>query len=133
MTRRIVSLGIAVVLCAVALMPPATLARTRRQTDERAAKAKAEVARRVARGKEKVSVRLRGGEKLKGRISQAGEDSFTLTEKDGRTRQLAYNDVAEVKGQGGLPLGAKIGIGVGALAGLLAIIYVAGCHDTSAC
>ena len=134
MLKRLVALGMAALLLHAAdVTPSPTLARTS-QSEQKAAKVKADVARRGTGEKARVVVRLLDGSKLKGHVSQAGNDSFTLTDSgSGQARTLSYSEVAQVKKPGGLPLGAKIGIGMGALVGVLALVYAAGCHDTSVC
>jgi sRNA-binding regulator protein Hfq len=92
------------------------------KTDKTAEKIKADVSKRLAKGKSKVAVKLKNGTKLKGYISRAGEDSFELTNyKTNQTSTIAYDDVAKVKGQG-LSSGAKIAIGVGVAAGVVLLI-----------
>jgi hypothetical protein len=64
---------------------------------------------------------------MKGFISQAGEDSFTLTDsKTKQTSTLAYSDVARVKGTG-LSTTSKVligvGVGVAVTLGALAIAF----------
>ena len=52
-------------------------------------------------GKEaKVEVKLRDNTKLKGYVSGVEEDSFTVTDKTGTPRSVAYTDVAKVSKQG---------------------------------
>ena len=52
----------------------------------------------------RAEVRLRDNSRLKGYISAAGEDSFTITDrKTGAARTVAYADVAGVNKQGGGP------------------------------
>lgn len=89
-------------------------------------KVKAEVMKRSTGDKKRVRVKMLNGAKLKGEISEAGEDSFTLTYS--KTRQstvIAYRDVERVEGRG-LAGGAKIGIIVGAAAGAtLIVLYIA--------
>jgi hypothetical protein len=66
------------------------------------------------------------GTKMKGFISQAGDDSFTLTDsKTKQTSSLSYSDVARVKGSG-LSTGAKILIGVGIGVAVTAVIIAVG-------
>ena len=73
-------------------------------------KIKTDVARRLRTEKANVTVRLRNGSELKGRITQAAENMFTLKEKNGGAhRDIAYEDVSRVKGNG-LSKGAKFGI-----------------------
>ena len=73
-------------------------------------KIKTDVAGRIRTEKTLVTVRLRNGSELKGRITQAAENMFTLKEKNtGVHRDIAYEDVTRVKGNG-LSKGAKFGI-----------------------
>ena len=74
-------------------------------------KVKSEVAKRVTNKKTRVKIKLRNGDELKGRITQADENRFAVTdEKTGKQTELAYNEVTTVKGRGGLSTGWKIGI-----------------------
>ena len=85
-------------------------------------KIKANVTKRGTGEKARVNVKMLNGTKMKGFISQAGEDSFTLTDsKTKQTSTLAYSDVAQVKGTG-LSTGAKILIGVGVGAAVTAVV-----------
>lgn len=91
-------------------------------------KIKASVAKRGTGPKAKVTVKLKDKTTLKGYISNASGDSFTLSDsKTGQVRTLAYSDVAEVKKQGGMSLAAKIGIGMGIGVGALALLFAIGC------
>jgi len=104
------------------------------QNDVALAKVKAAVAKRGTGPKAKVTVKLKDQTRLKGYISNAGDNSFTLSDsKTGQVRTLAYSDVAEVKKQGGMSLPAKIGIGVGAGVLALGLFYLIGCHDDPFC
>lgn len=99
------------------------------KSDNNTAKAenvKAEVMKRVTGGKKRVRVKMLNGAKLKGDISEAGEDSFTLIyAKTKQSDVIAYRDVERVEGRG-LAGGAKIGIIVGvAAAATITALYVA--------
>jgi len=95
-------------------------------TDKSLEKIKTDVFRRGTGEKSKVVVKMKDGIKLKGYISQTGEDSFNLTDsKTKQTNAVAYRDVAEVKKQG-WSKGAKIALGVGIAAAVtVAVIGVA--------
>lgn len=70
----------------------------------------------------RVKVKLRDKTKLEGYISNAGEDSFTVTSpKTGITTTVAYPEVKSVQGNN-LSTGAKIAIGVGIAATIIFII-----------
>ncbi|HEX5707654.1 MAG TPA: hypothetical protein VFX96_10185 [Pyrinomonadaceae bacterium] len=134
MLKRLLSCGlVALLLHAADSMPILAFARAD-QRPPPVEKVKADVAKRGTGKKARVKVKLQDGSKLKGYISQAEEDSFTLTDsKTGQTRTLTYREVTEVKKQGGLSLTAKIGIGLGIAAGGLALLYAIGCHDDPIC
>ncbi|MBA3694116.1 MAG: hypothetical protein H0W77_11880 [Acidobacteria bacterium] len=89
-------------------------------------KIKANVLERGTGEKKRVRVKMLDGTKMKGYISQAGEDSFTLTDsKTKQTTVIAYRDAARVEDRG-LAGGAKIGIWVGvAAAATLIVLYIA--------
>lgn len=92
-------------------------------TDNALEKIKADVLKRGTGEKSKVVVKMKDGTKLKGYISQTGEDSFNLT--DSKTRQtnaVAYRDVADVKKQG-WSQGAKIALGVGIAVAVTAVVF----------
>lgn len=73
-------------------------------------KIKKKVAKMGTGEKAKAKIKLRSGEKLKGYISSAGENDFTITDKKtGQTKTLAYTDVDEIK-KPGLSKGTKIAI-----------------------
>lgn len=70
----------------------------------------------------RVKVKLRDKTKLEGYISNAGEESFTVTNlKTGLATTVAYPDVKSVQGNN-LSTGAKIAIGVGIAAAIIFII-----------
>jgi small nuclear ribonucleoprotein (snRNP)-like protein len=78
MIRNTISFALIVlsvhVLCALPIA-----AATRRAQDAHLAKVKAEVAKHEQK-RDKVSVKLKDGSKLKGRITQRDEDAFTVTD-----------------------------------------------------
>lgn len=134
MSKRILSLGLVVLLLHAAHAMPILAFAQAGQQQLPVEKVKAAVAKRGVGKKARVTVKLQDGSKLKGYISQAGEDSFTLTDsKTGQTTTLAYREVKQVKGQGGLSTVAKIGIGIGIGVGALALLYVIGCGDDPFC
>jgi len=86
---------------------------------------KAKIAKLGTGKKAKAQIKLRTGEKIKGFVSSAGDDSFAFTERDSKqTKTIAYADVVEVKKSGGLSTGAKIAIGLGIGIAVLAIVVI---------
>lgn len=85
-------------------------------TDRKADEIKSSVQERLRKRKAEVKVEKLDGTKLKGKITEAGDTSFTLeVAKSNQPTVIAYSDTKSVKG-GGWPLGAKIALGVGAAA-----------------
>ena len=88
-------------ICMLLVTANYTLISAQTQTDKTAssiAKVKRSVEKRGKVFREPVKVEMLNGTELKGYISQAGEDSFELT--DSETKQvtsIAYSDVAKVK------------------------------------
>ena len=89
-------------------------------------KIKSDVMKHSTGEKKRVRVKMLNGSKLNGEISEAGEDSFTLTySKTKQSTIIAYRDVKRVEGRG-LAGGAKIGLIVGiAAAATLTVLYIA--------
>ena len=90
-----------------------------RLTDPSVVRIKTDIAKRLRDAKTNVTVRLRDGSELKGRITQAAENMFTLKAKNTQ-RDISYADVTKVKGNG-LSKGAKFGILTGFIAGAVII------------
>ena len=107
---------------ALALFPmPRVALAQRRLTDSTVVKIRTDIARRLRDDKTNVTVRLRNGSELKGRITQTADDVFTLKEKKtGTERDISYADVTKLNGQG-LSKGAKFGILTGIVAGAVII------------
>lgn len=90
-----------------------------RLTDASVVRIKTDIARRLREARTNVTVRLRDGAELKGRITQAAENMFTLRQRNTQ-RDISYADVTKVKGQG-LSKGAKFGILTGIISGAVII------------
>ena len=96
-------------------------------------KIKMKVAKMGTGEKAKAKIKLRSGEKLKGYISSAGENDFTITDKkSGKATTIAYADVDEIK-KPGLSQGTKIAlivvVAVVATAAILAAVVVHGLNN----
>ena len=109
------------------LVPGGSALAQRSGTEETQAveKVKAKIAKLGVGEKARVQIKIRNGQKLKGYISSAGQDDFTLTERDsGQKRTLAYSDVVEIKKRGGLSTGAKLAIAGGITVAVVAVIAI---------
>jgi hypothetical protein len=88
---------------------------------QQAAEARAKVLRMGVGAKSRVEVKLRDDSKLKGYVSEARDDSFTVTDsKTGASQTVSYTDVSQVKKSGGgLSTRSKLLIGAAAAAGAI--------------
>jgi hypothetical protein len=112
----------------LAFVPRAALAQ-QQLTDPAVVKIKTDIDRRLRDGKSSVTIRLRNGSEVKGRITQAAENMFTLKDKKtGAPRYISYVDVTRVKGQG-LSKGAKFGILTAMVSGAVIIGALVGLRD----
>lgn len=128
MENKLKALSLAFILI-FAPLAPVVHAQSQIEDVEKTTKIKSEIAKRVGSGKTRVKIKLRDGAELKGRITQAGESSFTATdEKTGKQTDVAYSDVTKVKGRG-MSTGLKIGIIGGALVVTLAILVIIAMRD----
>ncbi|MBX7172637.1 MAG: hypothetical protein K1X72_16835 [Pyrinomonadaceae bacterium] len=92
-----------------------------------AEKVKTEIAKLGTGTEAKIQVKLKDGTKLKGYISNIGEESFSVTdEKTSVITEIPYPNAKQVKGNN-LNKGVKIAIGVGiAIAVLIVVGYALG-------
>jgi len=117
--NRILAFPLALVLI---LMPLGPLAMAQEvPTRTTVTKLKDEIVRRISSGRSNVTIKLRNGSELKGRITQTQGEWFTLKEdKTKYHRDLNYADVVNVRGRG-LSKGAKFGILTAIVAGAVVI------------
>lgn len=72
----------------------------------------------------RVEVKLRDKTRLKGHVSEIGENNFVVTDvKTGASNSVAYADVKQIKGNN-MSTGAKIGIGIGIGVGLTILVVL---------
>jgi hypothetical protein len=72
----------------------------------------------------RVEVKLRDKTRLKGYVSEIGENNFVVTDvKTGASNSVAYADVKQIKGNN-MSTGAKIGIGIGIGVGLTILVVL---------
>ena len=109
---------------------PTTFANSKAEKDAQlAAKVKAGIAKLGSGPDARIEVKLRDKNRLKGYVSQIGDESFAVADaKTGATTEVPYSNVASVTGTN-VPTGAKIAIGVGIGVGLtfliLYLVYLA--------
>jgi small nuclear ribonucleoprotein (snRNP)-like protein len=124
MKKKLMVGSVALLLVLAPLMRVAQ-AQPQSRDEQKTASIKAAVEKRLANKKTKVKVKLRTGDELKGRIEQADDNGFTITQdKTQKQVQIAYGDVEKVSGRGGLSTAAKIGIIAAIAVGVLAIVVI---------
>jgi len=92
--------------------PGHVLARLQKDDASTVEKIKTKITRLGVGEKARAQIKLRNGQKIKGYVSNASEDNFSLTDrKSGQTATIAYADVVDVK-KPGMTKRTKIIIGV---------------------
>lgn len=100
MLRRSLALMIAVILWSSVLGCQPARAQARGAT-QAASTARAAVQKLGVGSQARVEAKLQDGTKLRGSVSSAGEDTFSITDpKTGSSRTVAYAEVARVKEPG---------------------------------
>lgn len=127
MFKNSLSLVMVIVLLQVGIRPGIAASRGD-NSETQISKVKADIAKRGLGEKATVRVKLRSNKELKGYISEAGEDRFTVTiSKINESVPVAYSDVVEVKKPNPLASNMLFVIGAGAMAtGAVAIMALSG-------
>ena len=116
MPKKFLSLALAATIYGLLVQSPApALAQTAKDA-QAAEKIKADVTKIGAGAR--VSVKLRGKERLTGYVSEIGDQDFVITlAKEGTKQRVAYADAAEVKikNEKRISTAGKVLIGLGAL------------------
>jgi hypothetical protein len=130
MLKRICSVALVALLLQAAAAP--ALAKTSPEKEaKRAEKVRAQIAK-LGTGKDAlVRIELRDKTRLAGYISEAGAETFVVTDKAGVATTVAYPQVGKAKGNN-LSTGAKVAIGIGIGVGVfLLILWWDLAHDDS--
>ena len=129
MLKRICSVMLSALLLQAAAVPAFSATNAEREA-RRGEKVRAQVVKLGTGSDARIRVTLRDKTKLEGFVSEAGADSFVVTDKTGNATAVAYPQVRTAQGNN-LSTGAKIAIGVGIGAGitLLIILLIAASDD----
>ncbi|MGB9178839.1 MAG: hypothetical protein WCB68_06270 [Pyrinomonadaceae bacterium] len=123
MLKRTVAIIISGILISTALGFQLAHAQTGRE-DQFTEKSRADVLKQGTGKDARVEVKLRDNTKVKGYISEAGQDTFTvMDQKTGVSKTVAYADVSQVKKQGG-GLSSRTWIILGAVAAAVVVVGI---------
>jgi hypothetical protein len=118
--KKICSAILAALLMQAAAVPAFAGTKAEKEA-RRAEKVRTQIARLGTGRDALVRVELRDKTKLQGYVSEAGPDSFVITNKAGVATTVAYPQVAKAGGNN-LSTGAKIAIGAGVAAAIILLI-----------
>ena len=124
MFRKVLSLALIGFLLVVTGLTPAYAGSREKKATRFAEKVKEGISKLGTGAEARIEVKLRDKTKLKGYVSEAGEDSFLIVdEKTGATSAVTYAQVKQVKGHN-LSTAAEIAIGVGVILLPIAIVIL---------
>ena len=124
MFKKVLSLMLVGSLFIVAGVRPANAGSKEEKENRLAAKVKEGISKLGTGPEARVEVKLRDKRKLKGYVSEAGDDSFVIVdEKTNEPSRVTYPQVKQVKGNN-LSTAAEIAIGVGVILLPIAIVVL---------
>lgn len=130
MLKRICSVALAALLLQAAAAPASAKTNAEKEA-RRVEKVRAQVAKLGTGRGALVKVELRDKTRLEGYVSEAGAESFVVTDKAGVATTVPYPQVGKARGNN-LSTGAKIAIGVGVGVGVfLLVLWWDLAHDDS--
>src|SRR5918912_142316 len=122
MSKRILSLALVASLFCVAGVKPVYADSKAEKEARLAEKVKRDINKLGTGTATRIEVKLRDKTTLKGYIGEAGEEGFSVVDaKTGAATKVLYPQVQKVNGNN-LSTGAKIAIGLGIVAAVLAIL-----------
>jgi hypothetical protein len=120
MLKKICSAILATLLLQAAAVP--AFAKTNAEKDaQRAEKVRTQLSKLGTGTDARIKVELRDKTKLEGHLSEAGSDTFTVTDREGKSTTVPYRDVKRAQGNN-FSTGAKIAIGAGVAAAVVLIV-----------
>jgi hypothetical protein len=111
MFKKVCSLVLSALLLQAAAIP-AFAATNAEKEAKRADKVRTQLFKLGTGADARIQVVLRDKTKLEGFVSEAGADTFAVTDRAGATTTVGYGQVSKAQGHN-LSTGAKIGIGIG--------------------
>ena len=122
MLKKLCSVVLSALLLQAAALP-AFAAGSAEKEARRAEKVRLQLAKLGTGADAQVRIVLRDKTKLEGYVSEAGADTFAVTDRSGKTTNVGYGQVSKAQGNN-LSTGAKIGIGIGIGAAVTLIIFL---------
>lgn len=127
MLKKYLSIFVMGLLLNLAIAPAAFASDGAESSAEFAKKVKSEIARLGTGPKAKVNVTLKDGKKIKGYISQLGEDDFTVKKSEKEVgSNILYTEVKQAKGKRGLGGVSQFLIVVGVVIAVTVIVVAIG-------
>ncbi len=129
MLRNFISVLMVITLLVTALFREVASAATQADKEaKQAAKTKQKVAKLGTGESARISFELRDHTKLKGYVSEIGDETFVVTSfKTKATTTVAYRDVTSLRGKG-LPMAANVAIIAGVAGAGLVLVWVFAYH-----
>jgi hypothetical protein len=111
MFKKVCSVVLSTLLLQAAVVPAFAATKAEKES-KRAEKVRTQLVKLGTGADARIRVELRDKTRLEGFVSEAGADTFAVTDGAGKTTTVGYGQVSKAKGNN-LSTGAKIGIGIG--------------------
>ncbi|MFT3745333.1 MAG: hypothetical protein QM785_13700 [Pyrinomonadaceae bacterium] len=130
MVKRFASFWLISLVLAAPLQLPVLAQAPLSKQEQKAATIKSKLEKMGSGSSSVVKIKLIGGDKIEGSLSEIGSTDFRVAERSGASKTIRYDEVDSIGGKN-LSTGAKIAIGVGIGAGAtLLILYLTFLHIT---
>jgi hypothetical protein len=120
MFKKVCSVILSTLLLQAAVVPAFAATKADKES-KRAEKVRTQLSKLGTGADARIRLELRDKTKLEGFVSEAGADTFAVTDSAGKTTTVGYGQVSKAKGNN-LSTGAKIGIGIGIGVGVTLLI-----------
>ena len=122
MFKKFCSVLLSALLLQAAAVPAFAATRAEKEA-QRAEKVRTQLVKLGTGADARIRVILRDKTKLEGFVSEAGAETFAVTDRAGKTTTVEYGQVGKAQGHN-LSTGAKIAIGIGIGAGVTILILL---------
>ena len=122
MLKKVCSLMLSALLLQAAAVPAFAAASAEKEA-KRAGKVRTQLMKLGTGEDARIKLVLRDKTRLEGYVSEAGAETFAVTDREGNTTTVGYGQVGQARGHN-LSTGAKIAIGVGIGAAVTLIIFL---------
>jgi hypothetical protein len=122
MLKKVISILLVLAVVNLAVIPAVFASDNKAEKEAKfVEKVKTEIAKLGVGTDAKIQVKLKDGTKLKGYVSEINDEGFVVTDNDGKSTSIPYNNAKQVKGNN---LNTKAIVAIGIAVAIIIIVFV---------